>query len=580
MSRKFGHAPNAGDSYFLVIITSSLEIAAKASFHLSKLVYDLRAKATMSEFQSEDPFSTALTETERLLVVWDDLTIAGVGDSPIAAFVRKSIADLSLPRMHADSIISFQQLARLLGILDSMRSRGTAEASNTACLVIFIAEEIVRMRNAHSVSGFDGTPKSTLQRFKDLEHWVALRTMVENKQLSRFFERRLMNIISFDVNALPIQLNASPDSLRVIEVGAKLLKTLPLQHNAKILQIIDPQMKALTASNDKCKAYHSRTSGAGDDGVVRAVAHTSEKLAAVKDAHVKVTIDLEDKIPALVEQNIQHKEANCELDQDKYVLTQNRIGIEERVHSLTTELIDIQSQDTRLHEEIFGLQSEITELKSENARMEGKFRLSKSKNQNRIRKLKDEVAIWRKALLDQEYAHDTDDRIYDESFQSRAEKLTEELAEAIDDEAALARDYEQLAVEKLRAEESLVELEDSKAAMLDEIHELVTKNDRLEQELKDASDSLEEAEDDRATLVRNVDKLNSERARLEGALTDAQEILHRISSFSYSIRPTATEPSSGDCDANAKANAYADTETETWSVGVLTLASSVQVTPR
>ena len=173
-----------------------------------------------------------------------------------------------------------------------------------------------------------------------------------------------------------------------------------------------------------------------------------------------------------------------------------------------------------------------------------------------------------------------DDRIYDESFQSRAEKLTEELAEAIDDEAALARDYEQLAVEKLRAEESLVELEDSKAAMLDEIHELVTKNDRLEQELKDASDSLEEAEDDRATLVRNVDKLNSERARLEGALTDAQEILHRISSFSYSIRPTATEPSSGDCDANAKANAYADTETETWSVGVLTLASSVQVTPR
>lgn len=246
------------------------------------------AKATMSEFQSEDPFSTALTETERLLVVWDDLTIAGVGDSPIAAFVRKSIADLSLPRMHADSIISFQQLARLLGILDSMRSRGTAEASNTACLVIFIAEEIVRMRNAHSVSGFDGTPKSTLQRFKDLEHWVALRTMVENKQLSRFFERRLMNIISFDVNALPIQLNASPDSLRVIEVGAKLLKTLPLQHNAKILQIIDPQMKALTASNDKCKAYHSRTSGAGDDGVVRAVAHTSEKLAAVKDAHVKV----------------------------------------------------------------------------------------------------------------------------------------------------------------------------------------------------------------------------------------------------------------------------------------------------
>lgn len=171
-----------------------------------------------------------------------------------------------------------------------------------------------------------------------------------------------------------------------------------------------------------------------------------------------------------------------------------------------------------------------------------------------------------------------DDRIYDESFQSRAEKLTEELAEAIDDKAALARDYEQLAVETSSAEESLAESEDSKAAMLNEIHELVTKNDRLEQELKDASDKF--AEDDRATLFRNFDKLTSERARLEGALIDAQEILHRISSFSSSIRQTAAEPSSGDSNAKANANANADTETETWSVGVLTPTSSAHMTSR
>lgn len=127
-------------------------------------------KATMSENQSEDPFSTALTEIERLLVVWDDLTAAGVADSPIAAFVRKSIADLSLPRMHADSIISFQHLSRLLGILNSMRSYRTIETSGTACLVIFVAEKIERLRNARSVSRSDETPKSTLQQFKDLEH--------------------------------------------------------------------------------------------------------------------------------------------------------------------------------------------------------------------------------------------------------------------------------------------------------------------------------------------------------------------------------------------------------------------------
>ena len=177
-----------------------------------------------------------------------------------------------------------------------------------------------------------------------------------------------------------------------------------------------------------------------------------------------------------------------------------------------------------------------------------------------------------------------DDRIYDESFQSRAEKLTEELAEAIDDKAALARDYEQLAVETSSAEKSLAESEASKAAMVNEIHELVTKNDRLEQELKDASDKFEEAEDDRATLFRNVDKLTSERARLEGALIDAQEILHRISSFSSSIRQTGTEPSSGGsnakANANANANADTETETETESVGVLTPTSSAHTTPR
>lgn len=170
-----------------------------------------------------------------------------------------------------------------------------------------------------------------------------------------------------------------------------------------------------------------------------------------------------------------------------------------------------------------------------------------------------------------------DDRIYDESW-SRAEKLTEELAEAIEDKVALAKGYEQLAVEKASAEESLAESEDSKAAMSNEIDQLGTKNDRLEQELKDASDSLEEAEDDRATLLRNVDKLTSERARLEGALTDAQEILRRISSFSSSIRPTAIVPSSQGSNANVNVNA--DTETETWSVGVLTPASSTQTTPR
>ena len=117
----------------------------------------------------------------------------------------------------------------------------------------------------------------------------------------------------------------------------------------------------------------------------------------------------------------------------------------------------------------------------------------------------------------QSFVADTlqDDKIYDGSFQGRAEKLAEELAEAEEDKAALARDNARLAVEKAGAEESLAESQDSKIAMSNEIHGLGVENDRLEQELKDARDSLEEAEDDRAALSRNVEKLTFEKTYLE-----------------------------------------------------------------
>lgn len=163
-----------------------------------------------------------------------------------------------------------------------------------------------------------------------------------------------------------------------------------------------------------------------------------------------------------------------------------------------------------------------------------------------------------------------DDRIYDESFQSRAEKLTEELAEAEEDKATLTRDVARLTVEKASVEETLAEAEDSKTAMSNEIHELGTKNDRLEQELKDASDSLEVAEDDRATLSRNVEKLTSENAGLKN-------FLRQISSFSASIRPIDT----GDTDSALQtANANDETDSASSSTGMLTPASSTSTTPR
>lgn len=159
-----------------------------------------------------------------------------------------------------------------------------------------------------------------------------------------------------------------------------------------------------------------------------------------------------------------------------------------------------------------------------------------------------------------------DDRIYDDSFKRRAEKLTEELAEVTEDKAVLTRTFAKLAVEAANVEEALAKSEESKTVMSSEIHELGTKIARLEQELKDSSDSLEEAEDDKAALSRNLGKLESNLARLH--------YHDQISSLSASIRQVNT-------DAVLQSfNADDETDTAASSTGILTPASSTPTTPR
>lgn len=156
-----------------------------------------------------------------------------------------------------------------------------------------------------------------------------------------------------------------------------------------------------------------------------------------------------------------------------------------------------------------------------------------------------------------------DDRIYDDSFKSRVEKLTEELAEAAEDKATLTKDFARLAADKAIAEEVLATSEDS---MSSEIRELSTNIDRLEQKLKDSSDSLEEAEDDRATLSRNVEKLTSEN-------TDLRNFLDRIGSFSASIQRVNTGA------ALQSVNVDDEEDTAASSMGMLTPTSSTQTMP-
>ncbi|KAF6219524.1 hypothetical protein HO133_003993 [Letharia lupina] len=483
----------------------------------------------MSEAQSDLFLPHALTELERLMVVWSDPTVARAASLSINNFINSKVQEIKSRCTSPSHVLSFDNFRSLLEIYKSIKSLGNAEAADS--VTAFLVDKIQQKVESHpSKSTSDAARMSALELFEDLEFWVALKSLLEGSFSPGTITDSITKLILLDLAACPTDVIAIPESLRVMEIGAYLMGALP-----------------------------------------------SMELTAAKNTHAKITTDLQTQIRRLQEQAVQNEATISRLNQDQEFWIQENIGLEADVHGLTQQLSSIQSPDPELQQENLGLQTEIADLEAENAGLEKKSRHLKSKLRNRIRKLKDEVSILRQALLDQKYAHDTDDKIYDASFQGRAEKLTEELAEVEEDKAALARDNDRLAVEQARVMESLAELEDSKIAMSNEIHRLGTENDRLEQELKDASDSLEEAEDDRAMLSRNAEKLTSEQARLEKELSDAQDILHRISFFSSSIRPIANYTTSQ--EANTDANANADTDTATSSTGVLTPPSSTPTTP-
>lgn len=252
----------------------------------------------MSEPQPEDPSSTALTDIERLLVVWDKLTTAGRADSAMTRLINKSIANLSLPRMHADAVVSFQSFSRLIEIRNNLRLRGITGTS----LIPFMAEKFSQKLDAHSLWLTDETPKSALQLFEYLIHWTALNTMLENMYPIHTILSWIVNlkgIIALDVNALvalPVQSNVSPDSLRLIEIGAKLLETLPHQHRAKISQVVDSQIKALIASNAYTPGLNSEPGSAShavlesNDSQINREPQTGNELTAMNSDHVNVRL--------------------------------------------------------------------------------------------------------------------------------------------------------------------------------------------------------------------------------------------------------------------------------------------------
>ena len=253
----------------------------------------------MSEPQPDDPFGTALTEIERLLLVWNNLTTAGVSVSAIARLIHQSVSNLTLDRMWIKVTVFFQRFSRLVELYKELKSR---EIEGTS-LITIMAEGFKRMERSHSLWHNDKTPKSALHLLESVDHWTALSTLLRDVypiRTLRGWISSINGIISLDVSALvalPVQSNVSPDSLRLLEIGAKLLlQTLPHPHRAKISQVIDSQIGALTAFGDNRPGLnyeHGLASHAVlefNDSQIDLEPHTRNEVTAMNSDQVNVRL--------------------------------------------------------------------------------------------------------------------------------------------------------------------------------------------------------------------------------------------------------------------------------------------------
>lgn len=397
----------------------------------------------MSEAQPPDLFlGQTLTELERLIVVKRDLCASKY----INVLVNKKLREIMSRCTGANYIVSLDNFRRLAGILNSNKSaNGVCLIFRQADLVDFLKSKVKQKVDSHpSNSMSEATQKSTLELFEDLEFWLLLKALLEESfALDKAFTDSITKIISFDVAACPLVTFPIPGSLRVVEVGAKVMKALPLQHRSKILQVIDSHIKGLATTDIECSAGYVHISGksaaidVGNGGVAPAGGQDHRELTIGKKAHAKVRWNIhhsryyrhhkfQAQIRHLEEQAVQYKATISGPHQDKDIWTQEKICLESRVRELIQKLSGIQSSDLEFQQENLKLHSQMAELKTANAGLEKKFRHSGSKDQTvgslspiltfsrisntmaqRIRKLEDEVAILRQALLDQKYAHDT-----------------------------------------------------------------------------------------------------------------------------------------------------------------------------
>lgn len=253
--------------------------------------------ATMSGAHKDPILDQALTELERLVVVWGDLTATGGANPFISNLVDKKVTEMYSRCMDAIHVISFDDIRRLFDIYNGIWLNGDAEASGIDDISLFIAKKLEQRINSHpSRLKSDAPRRSALELFEDLEFWSALKTMPKGTfVLWGPLTGAITKIISFNVAACPIDGVAILGSLRVVEIGAKLMRALPRKHHSKILRAINSHMMRMTMADSQRGDGHAQISAQsaviGDGGIPQAGALAPE-LTTAKNTHILVRWDI------------------------------------------------------------------------------------------------------------------------------------------------------------------------------------------------------------------------------------------------------------------------------------------------
>ena len=232
------------------------------------------------------------------MVVWSDPTVARAASLSINNFINSKVQEIKSRCTSPSHVLSFDNFRRLLEIYKSIKSLGNAEAADS--VTAFLADKFQQKVESHpSESTSDAARMSALELFEDLEFWVALKSLLEGSfSPGNVITDSITKVISLDLAACPTDVVAMSGSLRVMELGAKLMRALPQQHQSKILRVVDSHMAALYIADVQGGAMHVHNSGepaivdVGDGGVAQVGTQASMELTAAKNTHAKVRCDI------------------------------------------------------------------------------------------------------------------------------------------------------------------------------------------------------------------------------------------------------------------------------------------------